>query len=94
MLIEWRPEASASLREILSYISERNLIAAFDLGAEIERATSALPHHPYLYRLGKVVGTRELVVHPNYVVVYRVTNSAIEVIDVLHSRQQYPKIKD
>jgi addiction module RelE/StbE family toxin len=94
MLIEWRPEASASLREILGYISERNLIAAFNLSDEIERATSALPHHPYLYRLGKVAGTRELVVHPNYVVVYRVTTSAIEVIDVLHSRQQYPKIKD
>ncbi len=65
MLIEWRPEASASLREILSFISERNLRAALNLGEEIERATSALPHHPYLYRLGKVAGTRELVVHPN-----------------------------
>ncbi len=94
MLIEWRPEARASLREILSYISERNLIAAFNLGDEIERATSALTFHPYLYRLGKVAGTRELVVHPNYVVVYRVTISAIEVIDVLHSRQQYPRGKD
>ena len=37
-----------------------------------------------------VAGTREIVVHPNYVVVYRVTASAIEVINVLHSRQQYP----
>ena len=92
MLVEWRPDASASLREILGYISERNLIAAFNLGEEIERATSALPQHPYLYRLGKVAGTREMVVHPNYVVVYRVTANAIEVIDVLHSRQQYPNL--
>jgi len=29
-------------------------------------------------------------VHPNYVVIYRVTISAIEIINVLHSRQQYP----
>ncbi|MBI3523675.1 MAG: type II toxin-antitoxin system RelE/ParE family toxin [Betaproteobacteria bacterium] len=90
MLVEWRPEARANLREILSYISERNLAAAFNLGEEIERATSALPQHPYLYRHGIVAGTREMVVHPNYVVVYRVTASAIEVINVLHSRQQYP----
>jgi addiction module RelE/StbE family toxin len=90
MLVEWRSDARASLREILDYISERNLIAAFNLGEEIERATTALPQHPYLYRLGKVAGTREMVVHPNYVVVYKVTVTAIEVIDVLHSRQQYP----
>jgi toxin ParE1/3/4 len=90
MLLEWRPEARAALREILSFISERNLVAAFSLGDEIERATSALPQHPYLYRHGKVAGTREMVVHPNYVVIYRVTSSAIEIINVLHSRQQYP----
>jgi toxin ParE1/3/4 len=90
MLVEWRPDASASLREILGYIAERNLSAAFNLGEEIERATSALPQHPYLYRLGKVAGTREMVVHPNYVVIYRVIISAIEIINILHSRQQYP----
>jgi len=43
-----------------------------------------------LYRPGLVAGTREIVVHPNYVVIYRVTISAIEIINVLHSRQQYP----
>ena len=90
MLIEWRPDARVALAEILSYIAERNLNAAFALGEEIERAASALPQHPYLYRHGKVAGPREMVVHPNYVVVYRVTTSAIEVVNVLHSRQQYP----
>jgi addiction module RelE/StbE family toxin len=94
MPIEWRPEARASLRKILSYIAERNLVAAFNLGNEIERATSALPDHPYLYRLGKVSNTREIVVHPNYLVVYRVTTAVIEIIDVLHTRRQYPKIED
>jgi len=90
MLVEWRPEARAALREILNYISERNLSAAFDLGEEIERATSALPQHPYLFRHGKVAGTREMVVHPNFVVVYRLSSSLIEITNVLHSRQQYP----
>lgn len=90
MLLEWRPEARAALREIISFIAERNLVAAFSLSDEIEHATSALPQHPYLHRHGKVAGTREMVVHPNYVVIYRVTSSAIEIISVLHSRQQYP----
>lgn len=44
---------------------------------------------PYLYRTGRIAGTREIVVHPNYIVVYRVTDH-LEVLNVLHSRKCYP----
>ncbi len=90
MLVEWRPQALENVRALLRFIAERNLDAARSLAADIERATSALPEHPYLYRHGRVAGTRELLVHPNYLIVYRVTLSSIEIINVLHSRQQYP----
>jgi len=89
MLVEWRPEARAELRAILNYILERNVVAASDLNQAIEVATSALPQHPYLYRLGRMSGTREIIVHPNYLVVYRVTHQ-IEILAVLHARQEYP----
>ncbi|WP_144018028.1 type II toxin-antitoxin system RelE/ParE family toxin, partial [Pseudomonas amygdali] len=46
--------------------------------------------HPYLYRSGRAPGTRELVAHPNYVLVYRVTLKRIEVVNVIHARQEYP----
>ena len=46
-------------------------------------------HVLYLYRHGRVSGTREMVVHPNYIVVYRVTH-VVEILNVLHSRQEYP----
>jgi toxin ParE1/3/4 len=81
MIVEWRPEAVADLWEILDYID--------GLYAEIERATSALPEHPYLYRLGRVLNTREIIVHPNDLVIYRLTDR-IEILSVLHARQQYP----
>lgn len=90
MLIEWRPEARAELWQILNYIGDRNVAAAIDLSQAIEAATSALPEHPYLYRFGRVPGTREIVVHPNYLVVYQVTDR-IEIVSVLHARQQYPE---
>lgn len=89
MIVEWRPEAVADLWEILEYIDERNPQAAEELYAEIERATSALPEHPYLYRLGRVLNTREIIVHPNYLVIYRLTDR-LEILSVLHARQQYP----
>ncbi|EFW77467.1 MULTISPECIES: type II toxin-antitoxin system RelE/ParE family toxin [Pseudomonas syringae group] len=89
MLVEWRPEARAELWSILNYITDQNPMAAERLNQTIEASTTALPQHPYLYRLGQVYGTREMVVHPNYVVVYRVTDR-IEIVNVLHARQQYP----
>ncbi|KAB0494807.1 type II toxin-antitoxin system RelE/ParE family toxin [Pseudomonas vancouverensis] len=89
MLVEWRPEARAELWQIISYISDLNFKAAIELFQAIEAATSALPEHPYLYRIGRVLNTREIVVHPNYLVIYRVTDR-IEIMSVLHARQEYP----
>lgn len=89
MLVEWRSEARAELWQILNYIGDRHLVAAIQLYEAVEGATSALPEHPYLYRVGRVHNTREIVVHPNYLVVYRVTDR-IEILSVLHARREYP----
>lgn len=56
----------------------------------IETAILPAAEHPYLFRTGRISGTREIVAHPNYVLIYCVTAEHIEVLDVLHSRQQYP----
>ncbi|WP_426170858.1 type II toxin-antitoxin system RelE/ParE family toxin [Pseudoduganella sp. R-31] len=88
--IQWRAEAQADLATILAYIAERNLQAATDLYNKIDRAVSQLPLHPYIYRLGRVADTHEMVVHPNYLVVYRVSATAIEILAVVHTRQQFP----
>ena len=39
---------------------------------------------------GRVPGTREAVVHPNYILVYRVTAEAVEILRLMHARQRYP----
>ncbi|WP_183443695.1 type II toxin-antitoxin system RelE/ParE family toxin [Pseudoduganella violacea] len=88
--ILWRPEALADLSTILEYIAQRNPQAAANLYGDIDRIVTQLPYHPYLYRLGRVAGTRELVVHPNYLIVYSVTTTAIEIVTVIHTRQHYP----
>ncbi|WGG49007.1 type II toxin-antitoxin system RelE/ParE family toxin [Rugamonas sp. DEMB1] len=31
-----------------------------------------------------------MLVHPNYLVVYRVDATAIEILSIIHTRQQYP----
>ncbi|MCY1175332.1 Plasmid stabilization system protein [compost metagenome] len=90
MLVEWFPQALEALEEIAAYLAERNPYAAEQMQAAIEATAEALPHHPYIHRPGRVPGTREAVVHPNYLVVYRVGIDRISVLDVLHARQEYP----
>ena len=88
--ILWKAEAQEDLTAILPYIAQRSQPAELLLYNDIDHAISQLPHHPQLYRPGRVSGTRELVAHPNYVVVYRVEASAIEILAVMHTQQLYP----
>lgn len=88
--VRWSDEATTDLVEIIDYIEQRNATAAQNIHASIIQSAESLPLMPYLFRLGRVTGTREHVVHPNYIVVYQVGNDAIDILRVLHSRQQYP----
>jgi len=88
--VRWSEEATTDLVEIIDYIEQRNAVAAQSLLAAIVQSAENLPRMPYLFRLGRVAGTREIVVHPNYIVVYQVGDEAIDVLRILHSRQQYP----
>lgn len=88
--IVWTDEAREDLLAIVRYVAERNPSAAMELGRTIEESTWPLPEHPYLFRPGLLPGTREIVAHRNYVVVYRVELGCIEVLRVLHARQEYP----
>ncbi len=87
--IIWRPEARDDLLAIVTYITDRNPRAAARLYRAIEHTVERLPAHPFVHRPGRVAGTREAVVTPNYIVVYRV-NEVVEILAVLHARQCYP----
>lgn len=86
----WLDEALRDLAEITAYIADRNPSAARSLNRLIVEQVDILGEHPLLFRAGRVPGTREIVVHPNYIVVYRFTTAAVEILGVLHARQQFP----
>ncbi|MGR4862933.1 type II toxin-antitoxin system RelE/ParE family toxin [Caulobacter sp. LARHSG274] len=86
----WRNKARQDVRRIIAHIAEDDPDAAERLGDQIEATARRLPRYPRLYRTGRVPGTREAVVHPNYILVYRLIDDGIEVLAVLHARQNYP----
>jgi toxin ParE1/3/4 len=91
LVVDWKDEALDDLALIYVYIAQRNPTAATKLRQTIVDAAEKLPSFPYLFRPGRLAGTREYVVHPNYILVYRVTARSIEIISVLHAKQEYPK---
>ena len=86
----WSAEASDELDEIVEFISERNEAAAIRLLDLIEHTAEQIPLHPFMYRPGRKAGTREAVVHPNYLLVYEVTDEEVTILSVLHARRRYP----
>jgi toxin ParE1/3/4 len=88
--IVWAWEARADLAELLRYIGDRNPAAAYRMHEIVQAAVEGLAVFPMAGRVGRIPGTRELVAHPNYVIVYRVEIDQVRVTNVLHARQQYP----
>lgn len=88
--LEWRQDARADLLAIVDYISDDTPDAAQRLKDEIEQKAAALAKRPKIYRAGRVAGTREMVVRPNYIVVYVEDASAVTILRVLHAARQRP----
>jgi addiction module RelE/StbE family toxin len=86
----WRPMALTDREAIMIYIAQDNPAAAIDLDLEFEAKAENARLRPKLYKPGRVKGTREIVVRPNYVIVYRVLGEVVEVLRVLHAAQKWP----
>ena len=88
--LEWKKQARLDLIKIVEHIAEGNPDAADKLADDIESKAEGLREHPELYRAGRKRGTREMVVHPHYIVIYRVRTEAVEVLRVKHTAQRWP----
>lgn len=89
--IIWSPTARADLEQIEAYISERNPRAAAKVAKTILAAIEQLQSFPAIGRVGRVPGTRELViVGTPYIAPYRVVERGLEIIAVIHGRRRWP----
>lgn len=84
--------AEADRENIFDYIAADNPRAAIDLDETFRACVERAALQPELYRAGRVRGTREIVVRPNYVMVYQIEDKSgtLIVLRVLHTSQQWP----
>ena len=92
MRVSWLPRAEADLLNIIEHIAKDNVGAAIALAQLIRVRDEQRSESSMLFRKGRVRGTREMVVHPNYLLVYRVRARAtrVEILRVLHAARQRP----
>lgn len=82
----WTNRALGRLDAIADYIAKDNPTRAKTFVKELRTKIEILKTHQ-LGKVGRVFGTKELVLHKNYLAVYRVKGDEVQVLTVLHAAQ-------
>jgi len=90
MKLLWTELARDDRRTIREYIAQDNPAAAVELDEQLSVRVNQLIEQPDIGRPGRVVGTRELVIHRHYIVIYDVVAEKVQVLRVLHTSRRWP----
>ena len=90
MRLFWTEPANEARVAIIQRIAEVDIVAALAMDALFVSATERLLEYPFSGKTGRISGTRELVVHEHYVLVYETSDDTIYILMVLHTSRQWP----
>jgi toxin ParE1/3/4 len=89
--IVWTESARQDLRQVFEYIAGDSPKAASKLLSVIKERAALMQDNPHMGRLGRVDGTRELIITGTpYILPYRVKDNQIQILAVFHSSRQWP----
>jgi plasmid stabilization system protein ParE len=74
----WTPEAQQDRADVWDHIVADNPRAA---------------DHPNLGQLGKIQGTRELIPHDSYRLVYEISGETVWMLALVHTSRQWPPVR-
>lgn len=90
MKLAWTPEAVGDRQAIWDFIASDNAQAAARIDILFSEASTLLEAQPRAGRPGLVTGTRELIPHENYRLVYEIRGDTIWVLALVHTSRQWP----
>lgn len=90
MIVIWTPEAEQDRADIWDYIAADNPGAASRMDRLFSDAAARLVEHPKMGKPGKIPGTRELVPHESYRLVYEIGGNTVWVLTLVHTARQWP----
>ncbi|BEP51466.1 type II toxin-antitoxin system RelE/ParE family toxin [Variovorax paradoxus] len=90
MRVLWTLSAEQDRADIVDFIAQDNPLAAIRMDEAFSAAVSRLAEHPLLGRAGQIPGTRELIPHESYRLVYEVRADTIWILTLVHTARQWP----
>ena len=93
LLLRWTERAVSDLAGIAEFISRTSAIYAEGVIGLIDHRLQLLRSYPHMGKVApeaEELGVRELVIE-NHRVFYRVRTDAIEILAIVHGRQQAPR---
>jgi toxin ParE1/3/4 len=89
--VRWTIPAANDLLEITRFIRKDNPSAAISVAQTLFEAANSLDNFPSRGRLGRISGTRELVISGlPYIVVYQIEVEAILILHIYHGARNWP----
>ena len=89
----WTPEAQQDRAVIWEYIAAVNPLAAARMDECFSEAAALISRHPQIGKPGKIPGTREVIPHESYRLVYEVHNETAWVLTLVHTARRWPPIE-
>jgi len=77
---------------VWDYIAGDNPLAAVRMDELFSDAAAKLADFPHIGRTGKIPGTRELIPHESYRLVYEVEGETLWILAVVHTARQWPPL--
>ena len=87
MALKWTKTALRTIDEIAGHIAQDSAARATAFVRELRAITEQLDATPGMGKAGRVYGTRELVLHKNYIAIYRVRGEDVEILRIHHAAQ-------
>jgi toxin ParE1/3/4 len=90
MRVLWTLSAEQDRADVVDFIAQDNPLAAIRMDETFSAAVGRLAEHPLLGRAGQIPGTRELIPHESYRLVYEVRADTIWILTLVHTARQWP----
>ena len=92
MRVVWTDPAEEDRVRIVLFIAQDNPQAALEVDELFTAAADSLATFPTRAKVGRISGTRELIVHRHYILVYGIDEEAdtVYIKAILHTARQWP----
>jgi len=90
----WTPQAQQDRADIWDYIAADNPRAALRMDLLFSDAAARLAAYPKMGKGGRIAGTRELIPHESYRLVYEIDGTTVWVLALVHTARQWPPLED